>query len=138
MSTSTLTRASLVILVIGFLVMFVGGGSRFAIGLVLKPMVQDLNWTRSTIGGAAALFLAASASCMFVSGRLADKFSLRMLLSGGLLIATVGIGMGQLLLIGGLATFLADSSWRSSFLWFAVINMIMKQLIKDNFIESLQ
>jgi len=92
MSTNTLTRASLTILVIGFLVLFVGGGSRFAIGLVLRPMAEDLDWSRSTLGAAAAIFLFVSASCMFISGRLADRISLRTLLCVGLLISALGIG----------------------------------------------
>jgi len=92
MPTNILTRASLIILVIGFLVLFVGGGSRFAIGLVLRPMAEDLDWSRSTLGAAAAIFLAVSASCMFISGRLADRMSLRTLLCVGLLISALGIG----------------------------------------------
>lgn len=92
MSTNTLTRASLTILAVGFLVLFVGGGSRFAIGLVLRPMAEDLGWSRSTLGAAAAIFLFVSASCMFLSGRLADRISLRTLLCGGLLVSALGIG----------------------------------------------
>ena len=39
----TTPRAELV-LAAGFLVLFVGGGSRFAIGLTLKPMAEQLSW----------------------------------------------------------------------------------------------
>ena len=87
----SLPRAQLAILIIGFLVLFVGGGSRFAIGLVLKPMAAELDWSRAVIGGAAGLFLAVSASFMFVSGKLADRFSLSSILVGGLLVAVLGI-----------------------------------------------
>ena len=93
MSDTRLSRASLAVLAVGFAVLFVGGGSRFAIGLVLKPMVDDLGWTRGTLGAAAAMFLIVSASCMFVSGRLSDRFSLRAVLCGGLIVSAVGIGM---------------------------------------------
>lgn len=92
MSGPALTRTSLAILVVGFLVLFVGGGSRFAIGLVLKPMAEDLDWSRSTIAASAGIFLAVSATCMFISGKLADRFSLKTVLCGGLLIAALGIG----------------------------------------------
>lgn len=95
MSATALTRASLAILVVGFLVLFVGGGSRFAIGLFLKPMAEDLAWSRSTLAASAGLFLAVSATCMFISGKLADKFSLKTVLSAGLLIAALGIGAMQ-------------------------------------------
>jgi hypothetical protein len=35
------------ILAAGFVVLFVGGGARFAIGLTFKPMVDDLGWPRA-------------------------------------------------------------------------------------------
>ena len=90
MPASELSRKSLTILVIGFLVLFVGGGSRFAIGLVLKPMAEELDWTRSVFGAAAAIFLVVSSICMFAAGRLADRYSLRAVLCGGLLVAAIG------------------------------------------------
>ncbi len=92
MSGPALTRTSLAILVVGFLVLFVGGGSRFAIGLFLKPMAEDLGWTRSTLAASAGMFLAVSATCMFISGKLADRFSLKAVLCGGLVVAALGIG----------------------------------------------
>lgn len=92
MPPSTLTRRSLLVLAVGFAVLFVGGGSRFAIGLVLKPMAEDLGWTRATLGVAVAAFLVVSAACMFVSGRLSDRFSQRAVLSAGILVAAAGIG----------------------------------------------
>ncbi len=92
MPSQTLSRHAVAILFAGFLVMFVGGGSRFAIGLVLKPMAEDLGWSRSTLGLAVALFLIVSACCMFISGKLSDRFSLRAVLGTGLVVAALGIG----------------------------------------------
>ena len=88
-----LTGRAAAVLAAGFLVLFVAGGSRLAIGLTLKPMAEDLGWTRSTLGLAAAAFFAVSAICMFVSGRLADRFSLRLILGGGLAASALGIGL---------------------------------------------
>ena len=34
--------AALLILVAGFLLLFIGGGARLAIGLTLRPMVEEL------------------------------------------------------------------------------------------------
>lgn len=76
----------------GFVVLFIGGGSRFAIGLTLKPMVDDLGWGRGEIGQAVALFQVVSAGCMFVAGRMADRMSLRLVLGGGTALAAAGIG----------------------------------------------
>lgn len=108
---------SAAILSVGFLVLFVGGGSRFAIGLTLRPMAEDLGWTRSTLGLAVAVFLVVSATCMFFSGRLIDRFSARIVLSGGLLIGAIGIG----------AMYLVAAPWQAFVLYggvFAIGNGI--------------
>ena len=108
---------SVAILSVGFLVLFVGGGSRFAIGLTLKPMAEDLGWTRSTLGLAVAVFLIVSATCMFFSGRLIDRFSARAVLGGGLLVGAIGIG----------AMYLVAAPWQAFVLYggiFAIGNGI--------------
>src|SRR6478672_6291994 len=92
MKPSTQTQRSLALLA-GFLVLFVGGGSRFAIGLTLKPMVDEFRWTRADVGSAVASFQIVSALCMFAAGRLADRMSLRFVLACGIAIAGIGIGL---------------------------------------------
>ena len=82
---------STAVLLAGFLVMFVGGGSRFAIGLTLKPMVDELDWSRGTLGLAVATFLVVSSACMFFSGRLVDRYGVKSVLCIGLVIAAAGI-----------------------------------------------
>ena len=57
-------RAAL-ILTAGFLVLFLGGGARFAVGLTFKPIVEDLAWDRSQLGVAVAVFQIVSAACMY-------------------------------------------------------------------------
>ena len=73
--------------------LFVGGGARFAIGLTLKPIVDDLGWGRSELGLSVALFQVVSAVAMFVAGGLADRTGPRLVLSGGLLLSGIGIGL---------------------------------------------
>jgi predicted MFS family arabinose efflux permease len=80
------------VLAAGFLILFIGGGARFAIGLTLKPMVEEFGWARADLGSAVAMFQIVSAVCMFLSGRLADRISLRTVLSSGILISALGIG----------------------------------------------
>jgi hypothetical protein len=46
MSIINLWRTGGLVLAIGFLTLFIGGGGRHGIGLVLKPMAEDLNWDR--------------------------------------------------------------------------------------------
>jgi MFS family permease len=87
-----ITNAAL-ILISGFLVLFTSGGARFAVGLTLKPIVEDLGWGRSDLGLAVALFQVVSAVTMFVTGRLADRTGPRLVLGGGLLVSGIGIGL---------------------------------------------
>ena len=86
-------KAALMVVAIGFVVMFVSGGSRHAIGLVLKPMAEGFGWERSDLGGAVALFLVITALCMYFSGYLADRISVRAVLGGGFLVSAFGIGL---------------------------------------------
>jgi predicted MFS family arabinose efflux permease len=81
------------VLAVGFIVLFIGGGARFAVGLTLKPMVDEFGWLRSDIGLAVALFQVVSAAAMFAAGYLADRTSPRLVLGGGLLVSGVGIGL---------------------------------------------
>ena len=80
------------VLAVGFVVLFVGGGARFAVGLTLKPIVDDFGWGRSELGLAVGLFQVVSAVAMFFSGRLSDRMSPRLVLGGGLLVSGIGIG----------------------------------------------
>lgn len=86
-------RAELLVLSVGFFILFVAGGTRFAIGLTLRPMVDQLGWSRSDLGGAVALYLFVSALCTFLAGRFADRVSLRFILCAGLCLSALGIGL---------------------------------------------
>src|SRR4051812_50057406 len=85
-------RVALVI-VVGFVVLFVGGGARFAVGLIFKPMVDELGWARGELGLAVGLYLVVSAFATFVAGRLADRMDARALLGAGMLLGGIGIGL---------------------------------------------
>jgi len=87
-----LTPATLVLLC-GFVILFIGGGARFAIGLTLKPIVEEFGWTRSALGAAVAVFQIVSAVAMFWAGRLADRKSPRLVLGLGLGLGGLGIGL---------------------------------------------
>lgn len=93
MSRKALAASPALILAAGFFVLFIAGGGRFAIGLTLRPIVDELHWDRADIGLAAALFQIVSAVAMFVFGRLADRSSPRLVLGGGLLISGIGMGL---------------------------------------------
>jgi predicted MFS family arabinose efflux permease len=84
------------ILIAGFLVLFVGGGARFGIGLTFKPMVDELGWARGDLGLAVGLYMVASAFATFIAGRLADRMSARLLLGAGVVLGGIGIGLMSL------------------------------------------
>ncbi len=87
---------SWLILVAGFSILFFSGGSRFAFGLVLKPMSEDLEVSRSTLSLAVTMFMVVSAVAMPLVGRLVDRWSLRGTIAVGAVIAAAGLGlMGQ-------------------------------------------
>ena len=82
-----------VILATGFTVLFFSSGSRFAFGLLLKPMSEDLDLSRSALSLAATCFMIVSAVSMPFVGRLVDSFSVRTVVSIAVVIASVGIGL---------------------------------------------
>jgi len=90
---SKLPMAAVLVLAAGFFALFVNGSGRLAVGLTLRPMVEDLKWNRADIGSAVAVFQVVSAIAMFFAGRLADRVSLRLLISSGVVVCAFGIGM---------------------------------------------
>jgi MFS family permease len=86
------SRAALT-LAIGFLVLMIGGGARFAIGLTFKPMVDEFGWARGDLGLAVGLYMVVSAFATYLAGRMADRFSPRALLIAGTAIGGLGIGL---------------------------------------------
>ncbi|MFN3657639.1 MAG: MFS transporter [Pseudolabrys sp.] len=93
--TAGLARAAMrpgLILLAAFLALFVAGGSRFAVGLTLKAIVDDLSWGRSELGLAVALFQFVSAAAMFAAGFIVDRSGPKAVLVGGILVSGFGIG----------------------------------------------
>lgn len=93
---------SWLILAAGFAILFFSGGSRFAFGLMLKPMSEDLDVSRSTLSLAVTMFMVVSAVAMPFVGRLVDRWSLR-----GTIAIGAGIGAAGLVLMGQV-----QSSWQ--------------------------
>ena len=82
-----------VILATGFTVLFFSSGSRFAFGLLLKPMSEDLELSRSALSLAATCFMIVGAVTMPFVGRLVDSFSVRRVVAIAVIIASAGIGL---------------------------------------------
>ncbi len=84
------------ILAAGFTVLFFSGGSRFAFGLMLRPMSEELDVSRSTLSLAVAMFMVVSALAMPFVGRLVDRWSLRGTIAVAALTGAAGLAlMGQ-------------------------------------------
>jgi len=81
------------VIAVGFLVLFVSGGARFAIGLIFKPMVEELGWARGELGMAVGLYLVVSAFATFIAGHLADRLDARALLAAGTVLGGVGLAL---------------------------------------------
>jgi len=85
-----------VVLALGFLVLFVGGGVRFAIGLTLKPITEEFAIGRGLLGLTVAVYLVVTSASMFLSGHLADRLSARGVMLAGLLVSAAGLGLMDL------------------------------------------
>ena len=83
-------------LAVGFLALLIGGGARFAIGLTFKPMVDEFGWPRGALGIAVAIYMVVSAFATFIAGRMADRFSPRLLLTLGTAVGGAGIALMSL------------------------------------------
>ena len=74
-----------------FLVLLFNGGARFAIGLLLHPMAEDLAWSRSALSLNVTVFLVLSACAMFVVGRLVDRAGAATVLGAAVLVSALGL-----------------------------------------------
>ncbi|MXZ91587.1 MAG: MFS transporter [Chloroflexi bacterium] len=106
-----------VILTAGFAILFFNGGSRSALALMLKPMAEDLGWTRSVLSLGITEYMLVSALAMPFVGRLADRYDLRWITGAGVVIGGVGIGLmsvvsapWQLFLVYGVVFALGNSA----------------------------
>jgi MFS family permease len=86
------------VLVASFIVLFLSGGSRAAIGVMVKPMEVDLGWTREAISSTMFLNLGIYALATLVTGRLYDRYGPKWIIvvstllfsAGHTLMATMG------------------------------------------------
>ena len=86
-----------IILATGFAILFFNGGSRSALGLMLKPMGDDLEWSRSALSLGITAYMLISALAMPFVGRLADRFDMRWIMGTGVVVGAVGVGLMSLI-----------------------------------------
>ena len=86
-----------IILATGFAILFFNGGSRSALGLMLKPMGDDLEWSRSALSLGITAYMLVSALAMPFVGRLADRFDMCWVMGTGVVVGAVGVGLMSLI-----------------------------------------
>ena len=84
---------ALFVLSIAFLLLLFNGGSRFTIGLTLKPMANDLVWSRTTLSLMVTVFMVVSAVVLPVIGRLVDRYNPKVILVLALLVSSTSIAL---------------------------------------------
>ena len=60
---------------------------------MLKPMGDDLELTRSELSLAVTCFMLVSAAALPIAGRIADRYSLRAVIAGGVVASAAGVGL---------------------------------------------
>jgi OFA family oxalate/formate antiporter-like MFS transporter len=73
-----------------FAVMLTQGGTMWTFGVFLKPMAQDLGWSRAQVSSGYTAFLLGYVISVITTGRLADKYSPRPIL----LVSAILTGLG--------------------------------------------
>ncbi len=96
------------VLAASFLILFLNAGSRFIIGVMVKPMADELDWTRSAVSAAIFLNLAVYALAVVIAGRLYDRWGPKWVIVGSTILFSAGYALmatmtslGQFLLYYG-------------------------------------
>ena len=76
-----------------FLVLLFNGGARFAIGLLLHPMAEDLEWSRSAVSLNVTVFMVLSACALPFVGRLVDRAGAGIVLGAAVLASALGLAL---------------------------------------------
>jgi len=81
------------VLAASFAILFLNGGGRLIIGVMVKPMAEDFGWSRGAISAAVFLNMAVYAVATIVTGRLYDRFGPKWVVAGSTLLFSVGYAL---------------------------------------------
>ena len=76
-----------------FAVLLFNSGARFAIGLLLPPMETELGWSRTLLSSLVTVFMVISAGFLPFAGRLVDRLGAKRVLSFGVALSGVSLGV---------------------------------------------
>lgn len=83
------------IIVIVSLILLIGSfGTQLCFGVFLKPLIEEFGWSRAAASGAMSVVMGVSGLIGIIMGRLTDKYSVRIIITIGVLIG----GLAYLLL----------------------------------------
>ena len=85
-----LTNYRWIIVSIGFTILLFNVGTRYTFGLLLKPISEDINVSRTNISLGFTIFMFVSAISMPIAGYLIDKYGPKKTLTFGSIIAIIG------------------------------------------------
>ena len=81
------------VLAASFVILFLNAGGRFVIGVMVKPMVAELGWSRSAVSAAIFLNLAVYAVAAIVTGRLYDRWGPKWVIAGSTILFSAGYAL---------------------------------------------
>lgn len=76
-----------------FVILFVTGGGYSIIGVMMKPMIEDLGWSRSATSSAVFLNMVVYAGSAVATGRLYDRFGPRWVITASILLFSAGYAL---------------------------------------------
>ena len=82
---------SWVILATGFCIMVLSSGLNMSFGVFVRTLIQDYGWTTSMVSLTYSIFMISAGVASFTAGRLADRFSPRLVFLAGSIIYGLGI-----------------------------------------------
>jgi len=87
-------RSNLVVVAAGFVLVLILYGAYYSFGVFLKPMLDDLGWSRAmTTGATSSTYLIVHGIFAIIMGHLSDKYGPRWVVAGG----TIFIALGYVL-----------------------------------------
>jgi len=80
-----------VVLLLAFVILLFNSGMRFSLGLMLLPMAESLQWSRTVLSSMATVFMLVAATALPFTGQLVDRIGPFRVLTGGVLLAGISL-----------------------------------------------
>lgn len=81
------------VMLAGFLLVLILYGTYYCFGVFLKPMLEDLGWTRAMTTGALSVYMVVHGALAIVMGSLSDKHGPRWIVALSTILVAIGYGL---------------------------------------------